>query len=947
MKNSSFGFDVGPTSLGYAIIDVENKSIDAGVRIFKSSVHPKTQEPLNKARREARSARRGVARTKRRVNKLINFLVKKGFLPVEYKSTKNREILCNNMGDVLSLRNDAANRIVTKNELGLILMYFAKHRGFLSVKKTQLGDLNNEKDQRIVNLIASEFSDEEKSTDKKITEYMGSIEKTRKAVTNHGTLGKYQFSVHDEHRGTPGKTMMPIHYSPKNDNTGINKDRQMVIDEFNAIMDEQRKHHPEITTDAVDYIYDTIFFQRPISWDRSTISRCILEGERRRACNTAKLKAQNARVWMLVNTLKYDGNGTGEADMFLSQSEKVAVAALFNDWAGKTEDVGIGDIKKVLGITGKTKINIDSDTIRKCNTTNYRMREAIGDAWDNTEYQDEIINLLLNVDSKTSIFYSLQNKYGMNEKQAIRICSVDLEAGYSAYSEKALNKLLPHLMDGFMIHEATKRAGYKKVSKSKLDRMGVASDTKNPIVNRGLSVLRKVNNTMMDTLGRPDVVGIELVRDLMKNTKKVKDKIKEDKKNRELNNEARVVIMKETGIGEPSKVDLHKYRLWKEQDEKCIYSGNPISLKQLFSASVEVDHILPYSKSYNNGLSNKVVCFAKENQRKGDRTPIDAFGSDAPQWKGIKARIAASGYPKHKASKFKVSTSMIDASPMRLLNDTSYIAKNAKGELETVHDLVQSTNGMIVSKIARAWDLYSLVGDKENGIKDREDNRHHSIDAIVIAAISLYSYRFEGVLRNNLIEDVAPQIVNGQKLSVPMPWKGFRDDVKQVMDDMVVSHEVNNKSTGSIHKATALRKPGGKGKNVMSENCAYFTVVHDGHKKSFKFGNNHHLDVFDVGSGKRRFSSKVVTMADVYQSKRNGEPVVDKTQAGYWGTLYKGTTFTLSDGNHYVVTGIEQGGTLKYRNVNHNGNDQRKKNRIGVLVRDEGLTVVHVDILGN
>jgi CRISPR/Cas system Type II protein with McrA/HNH and RuvC-like nuclease domain len=52
-----------------------------------------------------------------------------------------------------------------------------------------------------------------------------------------------------------------------------------------------------------------------------------------------------------------------------------------------------------------------------------------------------------------------------------------------------------------------------------------------------------------------------------------------------------------------------RYRLWKDQDQRCAYSGNPIALGQIFSADCEIDHILPFKKSLDDSYMNKVLCF--------------------------------------------------------------------------------------------------------------------------------------------------------------------------------------------------------------------------------------------------------------------------------------------------------------------------------------------------
>ena len=54
--------------------------------------------------------------------------------------------------------------------------------------------------------------------------------------------------------------------------------------------------------------------------------------------------------------------------------------------------------------------------------------------------------------------------------------------------------------------------------------------------------------------------------------------------------------------------DIKKYRLWKEQGCICIYTGKPISITELFGDSVQIEHTIPRSISYDNSLSNLTVC---------------------------------------------------------------------------------------------------------------------------------------------------------------------------------------------------------------------------------------------------------------------------------------------------------------------------------------------------
>lgn len=54
--------------------------------------------------------------------------------------------------------------------------------------------------------------------------------------------------------------------------------------------------------------------------------------------------------------------------------------------------------------------------------------------------------------------------------------------------------------------------------------------------------------------------------------------------------------------------DIKKYKLWKEQGCICMYTGNVISLSELFSEDVQIEHTIPRSISYDNSLSNLTVC---------------------------------------------------------------------------------------------------------------------------------------------------------------------------------------------------------------------------------------------------------------------------------------------------------------------------------------------------
>ena len=67
----------------------------------------------------------------------------------------------------------------------------------------------------------------------------------------------------------------------------------------------------------------------------------------------------------------------------------------------------------------------------------------------------------------------------------------------------------------------------------------------------------------------------------------------------------------------PTGQDLVKYRLWKEQDGVCAYSLQRLDVEQLFEPGyVDVDHIVPYSLSFDDRRSNKVLVLSSENRQR-------------------------------------------------------------------------------------------------------------------------------------------------------------------------------------------------------------------------------------------------------------------------------------------------------------------------------------------
>ncbi|VEH67460.1 Uncharacterized protein conserved in bacteria [Rodentibacter pneumotropicus] len=77
-------------------------------------------------------------------------------------------------------------------------------------------------------------------------------------------------------------------------------------------------------------------------------------------------------------------------------------------------------------------------------------------------------------------------------------------------------------------------------------------------------------------------------------------------------------------VGEPKGKDILKMRLYELQQAKCLYSGKSLELHRLLEKGyVEVDHALPFSRTWDDSFNNKVLVLANENQNKGNLTPYE------------------------------------------------------------------------------------------------------------------------------------------------------------------------------------------------------------------------------------------------------------------------------------------------------------------------------------
>ncbi len=801
MTRKILGLDLGSNSIGWALMNEEhgevNQIIDLGSRIFNKAVEEKTPTPKNQKRRDMRLGRRVVQRRARRKQKMINYLVSLHLLPTELTNNFAQEGLLNTLGDPYTLRVKGLDEELTPHELGRILLHFVARRGFLSSKKQIAGDLIDDPDT-IEYLQHIETIEEQKRAEK--NEKLIAQGKTIQPAKEDQSEGAFKAdiaSVYNAIQKAQCRTLGEYLYTLKNgevkrnrshDGGHLRTDRAMYKDELTQIWHTQQQYFKHLPDNFISEIENIIFYQRPLKLKKYRVGKCSLEPQRYRA-NTARLEVQRFRYLQDVNHLEYFERHT-EQWLKLDNTQREKLIEYFEHHTSITTTA----LKKLLGLDKPTKINLETKNL-KGNTTACAIRTIIGSIWDSysPDKQLQLFEDLFTIKKKSVLKARLITHWDFDTVTAVQLCLIEFEPNHSNLSLKAIKKLLPFLAQGMRFDQARVAAGYdyEVTDTENLNILPTPPETSNPIVNKGLHELKRVVNALIKEYGKPEVIRIEMARDLEMNTKRYDEHMARQKKNQKANEEATAVYQQETGKQYPSRDDKIRYRLWQDQNERCAYSNQTIALCQVFSDECQIDHILPIKKSLDDSYMNKVLCFEKENQYKKDRTPIDTWGDNEDKWNQITHAISNwNNALKSKVARFYMKEADLQQRDFmsNQLNDTRYISRLAQEYMCQLGSDVSVTKGAVVANIRHQWGFNSLIGEKDK--KERTDHRHHAIDAVVIASTSrsLYQQAVRQMTQDNL--------------EVPPPYNNIRNELAEKLKHVIISHVPQKKLSGSLHEET-------------------------------------------------------------------------------------------------------------------------------------------------
>jgi CRISPR-associated endonuclease Csn1 len=827
------GLDLGSASIGWALIkengntdNPKTEIIDLGCRIIPydrtegRDFSKGTGETRNAIRTRARTIRRGYDRYQMRRKYLTDILVKHSMMPDETLKALPKMQLW-------ELRSKAVNEEISLQELGRILLFLNQKRGYKSSRS-------------------------EANLDKKETEYVSAVKNRHELIKEQDlTIGQYFFQElkKDEFYRTKEKVFPREAYMEEFDR--ICKTQQAFHPELSqALVDKIRNE--------IIYYQRPLKSQKGLvsvcefagTWIKKDGKDYFIGPK---VAPKSSPLFQVEKIWETINNIKLTSRSG--IDLQLTHEQKAAVFKHLDN----NEKLTVTDLFKILNLKkGSYVPNTQISKGLQGNLTKHLIRECL----ESKDVYSDLLRMNLNlkkVNSETYLYdrktgevtnskpileidpcvekeplyklwhtiYSINDRqecanallknFGIEEPVASKLASIDFSRqGFGNKSAKVIRKILPYLMEGDGYPEAMSYAGYSHSGTlSKEDNLTrklenelkpiPKNSLRQPVVEKILNQMVNLVNAVIEKYGKPDEIRIELAREL-KQSREERNKTERSIRERERENETISKKLAEYGL-RGTRNNIIKWRLYEEINSQgnklnaiCIYCGKPISLTEaILGNDIDVEHIIPKSKLFDDSQSNKTLAHRHCNRDKNEQTAYDFMKSKSEQAfndyiERVNMLYANGVIGEAKRDKLlmtetKIPTDFID----RQLRESQYISRKAREILQTVCHNVWATSGKVTSELRYLWGWddvtmnlqlpkYREIGltefqewesdfgnhkHKKEVIKDwskRDDQRHHAIDALTIACTKQgYIQRFN-TLNSQKTKEELQSIVSKNKI---------------------------------------------------------------------------------------------------------------------------------------------------------------------------------------
>lgn len=885
-ENLTFGFDIGIASVGWAVL-APDRIVALGVRAFDKAETAKEGESLNLARRSARLMRRRLYRRAWRQTKVARLLKREGLIADTALLQDQRPAPVSPW----QLRVDGLDRLLTPEEWARAIYHLCKHRGFHWISRAEerkagedakgeggkvkqgLADTKKrmgEKGYRTAaEMVLAEFPDAQRN---KQGDYGKALSRVLLADEMR-LLFERQRALGNPHTGEIFRVALLGNGDRKSGLFWLQKPALSGADLLKMLgrctFEKTEYRAPKASFTAERHVWLTRLnnlrivvdgVTRPLNADERAVA-LPLPYQRAGDFKHEHLRSALVKAGVLDNSFRFAKFPYAQSADGKAKDPESAVLVKLPAWQ---------ELKKHLKDKG-----LETEWQGMAGAALAGNPEQLDDiAWVLSVYKDDA-----EVERELGKLSLPGGKAMVDALGEIRFDK------FSALSLKALRKIVPHMETGQRYDEACESAGYhhsqpnksddkkelylpplyehqrgkgpgqegRMIFSERVERDIAGGIPRNPVVLRALNQARKVMNALIREHGSPASVHIEMARDLsrpMDERTKIK---KAQEEYRERNDKIKAAFAVEFGMAAKSR-EFEKFQLYSEQQGKCAYSIEPLDLYRVIhdTGYAEIDHALPYSRSFDNSKNNKVLVLAKENRNKGNATPYEYLdgANDSDRWRRFVAWVEG-----NKAYRLAKRTRLLrknfgaeEAKDFRErnLNDTRYICKFFKNYVERYLKLADDSeskrcvvlSGQLTAFLRARWGLLKVRSDSD---------RHHAMDAFVVAAcshsmvkrLSDYSRHKElDAVRDGFVNLETGEIVNPAKYQqlkehFPDPWEGFRHELEArlFMDDaaqlrgaierlgtyspeeldalkpLFVSRAPQRRSGGAAHKDTIYAQP--------------------------------------------------------------------------------------------------------------------------------------------
>jgi len=850
-----FGLDIGIASVGWAVLN-STRIVDLGVRCFDKAETAKKGESLNLARRTARLLRRRIYRRAWRLTKLARLLQKEGLVDSASYFKQQPGFT----DSAWQLRVAGLDRLLTPTEWARVIYHLCKHRGFHWVSKAE--EVSAEADAKsesgkvkkglaqtqtlmqtkgyrsAAEMVLAEFPEAQRN---KRGDYSKALSR-RLLNQEFEKLFEAQRRLGNTHANTDFELLIRGNGDCKSGLFWKQKPALAGNDLLKMLgkctFEKTEYRAPKASFTAEKHVWLTRLNNLRVIVDG--VSRPLNETERQAALLLPYQSAEKFTYKTLRNALtrsgllpvtfrfgglSYPSDRQKEEDKAKNPEDQILVKlTAWHELRLALNKAGLADVWQQISVTALDGYPETLDQI----------------AWVLSVYKDddevctELAKITLPQANKT-IAVLLGIRFDM----------------FHALSLKALHKIVPHMERGLRYDEAVALipeyghhsqrvvlgAGELKylppfyAGRDKHGTMIFREDLdvpRNPVVLRALNQTRKVVNALIKTYGSPMAVHIEMARDLSRplmghwnnNGKYIegrKDIKNKQDEYRDRNEKAREDFEKDFGY-RPKAAVFEKWMLYREQQGKCAYALEALDIDRVLDDPnyAQVDHALPYSRSFDDSNNNKVLVLSRENQNKGNRTAFEYLtsftdGEEGNRWRNFVAWV--NGNKTYRAAKrnrlLRKNYGADEAAGFRdrNLNDTRYICRFFKNYVEEHLQLSPNAsgntnkrcvvvNGQLTSFLRARWGLTKVR---------EESDRHHALDAAVVAACSHgmvkaladYARNKEiALLREGIPDPETGEIINPtahERLTFhfPEPWAHFRHELeaRRKTDDITALRE--------------------------------------------------------------------------------------------------------------------------------------------------------------